>query len=72
MKNDIVKRLNDFPIRAEAAVFRDAGAVEALGLNESDIDVLPIGESREGRRLVGFRFGDGPRDVSITAGCHAD
>lgn len=31
-----------------------------------------IGVSREGRRLVGHRFGRGPRHVSLVAGCHAD
>lgn len=32
----------------------------------------PIGRSREGRELYGYRFGNGPRQVSLIAGCHAD
>jgi hypothetical protein len=32
----------------------------------------PIGESREGRELRAFRFGAGPRRISLLAGCHAD
>ena len=32
----------------------------------------PIGRSREGRELYGYRFGNGPRNVSLIAGCHAD
>jgi hypothetical protein len=31
-----------------------------------------IGVSREGRPLVGHRFGSGARHVSLIAGCHAD
>lgn len=31
-----------------------------------------IGQSREGRTLYGYRMGEGPRLVTITAGCHAD
>ena len=33
---------------------------------------IEIGRSREGRPLVGHRFGTGPRAVSLIAGCHAD
>ncbi len=32
----------------------------------------PIGSSREGRSIVGYRFGDGSRSVSLIGGCHAD
>lgn len=32
----------------------------------------PIGISREGREMIGFRFGQGPKRVSLIAGCHAD
>jgi hypothetical protein len=31
-----------------------------------------IGRSRQGRPVRGFRFGHGPRRVSLLAGCHAD
>lgn len=31
-----------------------------------------IGTSREGRDLVGFKFGYGPNTVSLIGGCHAD
>jgi hypothetical protein len=31
-----------------------------------------IGQSMEGRPIVGFRFGSGPLRVSLIAGCHAD
>lgn len=31
-----------------------------------------IGRSRQGRDLYGYRFGHGPRRVSLIAGCHAD
>ena len=31
-----------------------------------------IGSSREGRHLFGYRFGRGPRHVSLVGGCHAD
>ncbi len=31
-----------------------------------------IGQSREGREIRGWRFGDGPDPVSLIAGCHAD
>ena len=31
-----------------------------------------IGTSREGREILGYRFGSGPQRVSLIAGCHAD
>lgn len=31
-----------------------------------------LGHSREGRELLGYRFGVGPLRVSLIAGCHAD
>jgi hypothetical protein len=31
-----------------------------------------LGRSREGRPVVGWRFGSGPARVSLIAGCHAD
>ena len=31
-----------------------------------------VGASREGRPIVGYRFGTGPEAVSLVAGCHAD
>jgi hypothetical protein len=33
---------------------------------------LELGASREGRPIVGYRFGRGPTRVSLLAGCHAD
>lgn len=35
-------------------------------------DGAVLGRSREGREMLGFRFGSGPRRVSLIAGCHAD
>jgi hypothetical protein len=32
----------------------------------------PIGRSREGRKIVAYRFGRGPLSLSLIAGCHAD
>ena len=32
----------------------------------------PIGKSREGREIHGFRFGSGAIKISLIAGCHAD
>jgi hypothetical protein len=32
----------------------------------------PIGASRDGREIRAFRFGTGPRRISLLAGCHAD
>ena len=32
----------------------------------------PIGKSREGREIHGFRFGSGALRISLIAGCHAD
>ena len=31
-----------------------------------------LGHSREGREIRGYRLGQGPRNVSLIAGCHAD
>lgn len=31
-----------------------------------------LGRSREGRPIQGYRFGSGPRRISLIAGCHAD
>ena len=31
-----------------------------------------LGTSREGREIIGYRLGTGPRSVSLIAGCHAD
>ena len=31
-----------------------------------------IGSSRQGRDVVGYRFGSGPSHISLIAGCHAD
>ena len=72
MNSEIITQLSEFPIHPEAARYRDAEAVEALGASESGIDSRCIGASREGQPIMGFRFGSGPRNVSITAGCHAD
>lgn len=33
---------------------------------------IALGESREGRPILGYRAGSGPRPVSLVAGCHAD
>ena len=38
----------------------------------SDRGRQEIGRSREGRALFGYRFGHGPRRLSLIAGCHAD
>lgn len=35
-------------------------------------DGIEIGRSREGRPIVGYRFGRGEKRVSLIAGCHAD
>jgi Zinc carboxypeptidase len=32
----------------------------------------PLGRSRQGRPLLGYCFGRGPRHLSLIAGCHAD
>lgn len=46
------------------------------GVLAADPDGLPAGEklgsSREGRPVIGFRFGRGSLRVSLIAGCHAD
>ena len=31
-----------------------------------------VGHSRQGRKIRGWRFGDGPHGVSLIGGCHAD
>ncbi len=33
---------------------------------------VAIGHSREGRAIKAFHFGEGPRKISLIAGCHAD
>ncbi len=35
-------------------------------------DGMSLGTSREGRTIRSFRFGTGPRRISLLAGCHAD
>ena len=32
----------------------------------------PLGQSRQGRPLIGYRYGEGPLRLSLIAGCHAD
>lgn len=44
--------------------------IETPRVSRDDGDVL--GHSREGRPVRGFRFGNGPRAVSLLGGCHAD
>lgn len=36
------------------------------------LDPIALGASREGRPLLGYRFGEGPEAISLIAGCHAD
>lgn len=38
----------------------------------SEAKPFEIGRSRQGRPLLGYRFGTGPLAVSLIAGCHAD
>ncbi len=48
--------------------FEEILACEPVGPDEGDL----IGRSREGRPVCAFRMGQGPRRVSLVAGCHAD
>lgn len=41
-------------------------------LADDDPRGMSLGASREGRPLIGYRFGRGPLAVSLIAGCHAD
>lgn len=72
MDPDLINRLNSFPMHPEAVTYRNADEVMALGTRDPGTDCAKIGRSREGRPIAGYRFGKGPRNVSITAGCHAD
>lgn len=61
------KKFSNIPI-----AYRDP---EELGRHLSEyphVHSEVIGHSREGRPLYGYRMGEGPRLVTITAGCHAD
>lgn len=49
-----------------------APTAEALAERLKPLGARVIGESREGRPLLGLAIGEGPLRVSITAGAHAD
>lgn len=51
---------------------RERGEDILAGPSARRSEGLAIGRSREGRALRAFRFGTGPRRVSLVAGCHAD
>ena len=47
--------------------------IEAIvGHSEPPAQGQVIGTSRQGREILGYRFGTGPNRVSLIAGCHAD
>ena len=48
----------------QAVLDAHAGAPEEYG--------IPLGQSRDGRPIIGYRFGQGPAKVSLIGGCHAD
>lgn len=52
--------------------YRDPEALGRHLATFSHIHSEVIGHSREGRPLYGYSMGEGPRLVTITAGCHAD
>ncbi len=52
----------------ESTVINELLAAAPVSTEEGD----EIGRSREGRKVRGFIFGDGPVRVSLIAGCHSD
>ena len=70
--DELLERLAAFELDAEALAFRDDAALSQHLNALEGVEVTSIGRSRSDRELFGLRFGNGPRSVSIIAGCHAD
>lgn len=72
MLSKLLARLADVPLDAGLLQFRDndelAAHLAALTIGE----VCEIGASRSGQAMYGVVFGNGRRNVSLIAGCHAD
>ncbi len=68
----MLERLRNLKIDPEDLVFRDQETLRNY-LNElEEVEIQPIGVSRQSQELFGMRFGQGSRNVSVIAGCHAD
>lgn len=68
----IVARVGTVSVDPGHVAFRDGEALRSLGESLPGVEQTVIGESREGRPMLGWSFGHGGRRVSIVAGSHAD
>lgn len=69
---ELLERLATFEFDSDALAFRDNTTLSQHLNTLEGVEVTSIGHSRNDRTLFGLRFGNGPRAVSIIAGCHAD
>lgn len=68
----MIERLASFQPDSRCIKFRTSAEIAQLADGNPEIKVMEIGRSREGFPLHGFVFGQGSRNVSVIAGCHAD
>lgn len=68
----IDKRIDGLRLRREQIRFRDNAALERWLSGLANADVREIGASRSGQAMYGLTVGEGPVNVSIIAGSHAD
>lgn len=66
------ERLAALTIPADEIAFRDTESLRDWLYAASGIEAARIGKSRNMEELFGYRFGRGPRNISVIAGCHAD
>lgn len=68
----MLDRLAALDIPPDEIAFRDAETLRELLYATPGIEVTRIGMSRNLDEMFGYRFGNGRRNVSVIAGCHAD
>lgn len=65
-------RLASLAVPSDEIAFRDTETLRDWIYATSGIEVTRIGASRNVEEMFGYRFGQGRRNVSVIAGCHAD
>jgi len=68
----MIERLATFKFDAEDLCFRNAEALRDHLYSLEGVEVDHIGYARDRMDLFGIRFGQGQKNVSVIAGCHAD
>ncbi|MCL4217318.1 MAG: hypothetical protein KJ052_10000, partial [Candidatus Hydrogenedentes bacterium] len=70
--NQRLQQLQQFPLPPSAVAFRTQDELADHLKSLEGVQWRPIGASREGWTLYGYKFGVGRNRVSIVAGSHAD